>query len=114
MSNIKAVLLALALSAGSIISTPASAAEFTPWATVATIQDGWVVDRMLVFHNVATLTNPGFCTLVTNGYIINETDPVRKTSYDMLIAAKIYNKQVAFVIEGCYQQRPRIVSIMLR
>ena len=114
MSNIKAVLFALALSAGSIISTPASAAQVSPWATVAAIQVGWVLDRMLVFPNVATLTNPGFCPLVTNGYIINEADPDHKTSYDMLIAAKIYNRQVSFVIDGCFQQRPRIVSVSLR
>ena len=114
MSKIKAMLFALALSAGASISAPANAAQGTPWATVVAIQDGWVVDRMLVFHNVPNLTNPGGCPLVTNGYIISETDPVRKTSYDMLIAAKIYNRQVAFVIEGCFQQRPRIVSVSLR
>jgi hypothetical protein len=114
MNKSKAMLIALALSVGAIISASANAAQVTPWATVVALQDGWVVDRMLVFHNVATLTNPGGCSIVTNGYIISEADPVRKTSYDMLIAAKIYNKQVAFVIDGCFQQRPRIVSVAIR
>lgn len=114
MSESKSMLIALAISAYAIISAPANAAENTPWATVVAIQNGWVVDRMLVFHNVPTLTNPGSCPLITNGYIINETDPVRRTSYDMLIAAKVYGRQVAFVIDGCFQGRPRIISVALR
>ena len=114
MSKSKAMLFALALTAGAIISTPANAAAVTPWATVVAIQDGWVVDRMLVFHNVTTLTNPDNCPIVTNGYIIKETDPVRKTSYDMLIAAKVHFRQVSFVISGCFEGRPRIVSVSLR
>lgn len=114
MSKGKSMLIALAISADAIISAPANAAEVTPLATVVAIQNGWVVDRMLVFHNVSTLTNPNNCPIVTNGYIINETDPVRRTSYDMLIAAKVNGRQVAFVIDGCFQGRPRIVSVTLR
>jgi hypothetical protein len=114
MSKGKAMLFALALLAGAIISAPANAAEVTPLATVVAIQSGWVVDRMLVFHNLPTLVNPDGCTLVTNGYIIKETDPARRTFYDMLIAAKVNGRQVAFVIGGCFDNRPRIVSVILR
>lgn len=110
----KAMLFALALTAGAIISAPANAAQGTPLVNVVAIQDGWVVDRMLVFPDVTPLTNPDNCPIVTNGYIIKETDPVRKTSYDMLIAAKINFRQVAFVISGCFEGRPRIVSVSLR
>ncbi len=115
MNKSKAMLFALALSIGTIISAPANAAPtWTPWTTVASIQAGWVLDQMLVFPNALTLINPGNCPIVTNGYIIKDTDPDRKTSYDMLIAAKVNNRQVAFVIDGCVQQRPRIVSVSLR
>ncbi|MEQ1558252.1 MAG: hypothetical protein ABL933_04850 [Methyloglobulus sp.] len=114
MNKIKAILFAVVLSAGAIFSVPANALGTTPWATVAAIQDGWVVDRMLVFPNTPTLTNPDGCPLVTNGYIIKETDPVHKTSYDMLIAAKVNNRQVAFVLDGCFEGRPRIISVSLR
>jgi len=110
----KKMLFALALTAEAIISAPANAAQATPWATVAAIQDGWVVDRMLVFHNDPNMTNPDICPIVTNGYIIKETDPVRKTSYDMLIAAIANSRQVSFVIDGCFAGRPRIVSVSLR
>jgi hypothetical protein len=114
MNKNKVMLFALALTAEAIISAPVNAAEITPWATVAAIQDGWVVDRMLVFHNNPNMTNPGNCAVVTNGYIIKETDPVRKTSYDMLIAAIVNSRQVSFVIDGCFADRPRIISVSLR
>ena len=114
MSRGKAMLFALALLAEAIISAPANAAEGTPFATVVAIQSGWVVDRMLVFHNRPDLVNPDGCTIVTNGYIIKETDPARRTFYDMLIAAKVNGRQVAFVISGCFENRPRIVSVNLR
>jgi hypothetical protein len=115
MINSKTMLLAAALSAGASLSAPANAAPtWSPWSTVVSMQVGWVLDRMLVFPNVRSLTNPGNCPLVTNGYIIKETDPDRKTSYDMLIAAKVNNRQVAFVVDGCFEQRPRIISVSLR
>jgi hypothetical protein len=83
------------------------------WGTVEALQSGWVVDRMLVFHN-ASLKNPDNCSITTNGYIINETDPARQTFYAMLISAFIARKQVAFVVSGCFDQRPRIVSVSIR
>jgi hypothetical protein len=36
--------------AGTIIGPAHAAATFTPWARVNSMQVGWVVDRMLVFH----------------------------------------------------------------
>jgi hypothetical protein len=100
--------------AGTMTSTSNAAATFTPWARVLSIQDGWVVDRMLVFHNTPALTNPSGCPLVTNGYIINETDPVRKTSYAMLLSAVLNQREVAMVIDGCFDNRPRIISVAIR
>lgn len=85
----------------------------TDWGTVEALQAGWVVDRMLVFHN-APLKNPDNCSITTNGYIVNETDPGRQTFYAMLISAVIGKKQVAFVVSGCFEQRPRIVSVSIR
>lgn len=90
-----------------------AATAVTDWATVEALQAGWVVDRMLVFHN-APLKNPDNCPITTNGYIINETDPGRQTFYAMLISAVVSKKQVSFVIDGCFEQRPRIVSVSIR
>lgn len=100
--------------AGTMASPSNAAPTFTPWARVLSIQDGWVVDRMLVFHNTPTMTNPNGCPIVTNGYIINETDPVRKTSYAMLLSAVLNQREVAMVIDGCFEGRPRIVSVTIR
>ena len=87
--------------------------DVTDWGTVAALQAGWVVDRMLVFHN-APLKNPDNCPITTNGYIVNETDPGRQTFYAMLISAVMSRKQVAFVVSGCFEQRPRIVSVSIK
>lgn len=106
-----AIALAFTLS----VAAPASAqAVFTPWARITSIQAGWVVDRMLVFHNTPTLTNPGGCSIVTNGYIINETDPGRRTFYAMLLGAVLNGREATFVVSGCFQNRPRIVSVAVR
>jgi hypothetical protein len=121
MSKSKALLLPLALSIGGLMLSPANAAPAaTPIIKVRAIQDGYVVDRMLVFpgdttanRNPIPLTNPNLCPIITNGYIINEADPVRKTSYDMLINAQVWSRNVQFVIDGCFQGRPRIVSVSL-
>jgi hypothetical protein len=94
-------------------SVYAADAVFSAWATIDTIQAGWVVDRMLVFHN-APMKNPDNCPIVTNGYIINEADPGRQTFYAMLISAVVSKKQVTFVVSGCFEQRPRIVSVAIR
>ena len=119
MSKSKSLLLTLAISIGAIISSSANATPtVTPVGKVRAIQNGWVVDRMLVFPGDVNgtpiaLTNPDLCPIFTNGYIINEADPVRRTSYDMLIAAKTWGRNVQFVVDGCFQGRPRIVSVSL-
>jgi hypothetical protein len=95
-------------------ATLANAAEFTPWGKVIAIQSGWVVDRMLVFHGTGPLINPNGCPIVTNGYIIKETDPARRTFYDMLLNGVLWQREVQMVIDGCFGGRPRIVSVSMR
>lgn len=91
-----------------------AAPQVTPWITLAALQSGWVVDRMLVFPSAGALVNPDGCPIVTNGYIINERDPARKTFYAMLVSALMNQREVNFVISGCFEQRPRIVSVSVR
>lgn len=91
-----------------------AAPTFTPWGRVTALQNGWVVDRMLVFQGNGALTNPDGCTIVNNGYIINETDPGRRTQYAMLLGALLNQREVAMVISGCFQNRPRIISVAIR
>ena len=100
--------------AGTMTSPSNAAPTFTPWARVLSMQVGWVLDRMLVFPNTPALTNPDGCSLVTNGYIIKETDPVRKTSYAMLLSAVLNQREVTMVIDGCFENRPRIISVAIR
>jgi hypothetical protein len=99
---------------GPAASLADAAPQFTPWGRVTTLQGGWVVDRMLVFHGTGALTNPDSCPLVTNGYIIKETDPGHRTFYAMLLSALLNQREVAMVISGCFEQRPRVVSVAIR
>jgi hypothetical protein len=91
-----------------------AAPTFTPWGRITTLQNGWVVDRMLVFQGNAPLTNPDGCSLVTNGYIINESDAGHRTQYAMLLGALLNQREVTMVISGCFQNRPRIISVAVR
>lgn len=99
------------------INRPQAAAAgpvFTPWARVTALQAGWVIDRMLVFLDTPVLSNPDNCPIVTNGYVINETDAGRNVFYAMLITALASGKQVALVISGCFVDRPRAISVAMR
>jgi hypothetical protein len=108
---LKRMAVALALLGSAL--TSANAVEVTPWLRIQALQAGWVVDRMLVFTPGA-LVNPDGCSIVTNGYIINERDPGRRTFYAMLLSALLNQRQVAFVVGGCFENRPRIVSVSIR
>jgi hypothetical protein len=110
---LKRTAIAIVLSASA--ATLADAAPtWTPWGEVTLLQNGWVVDRMLVFHGTGPLTNPDGCGIVTNGYIINEADPGHRTQYAMLLSAFLNQREVAMVINGCFGGRPRIVSVAVR
>jgi hypothetical protein len=99
------------------VNRPQAAAAgpvFTPWARVTALQAGWVIDRMLVFLDTPVLSNPDNCPLVTNGYVINETDAGRNVFYAMLITALASGKEVALVVSGCFVDRPRAISVAIR
>lgn len=111
----KKSLIASMVVANAMLSGPVYAATVaSPWGTVAALQNGWVIDRMVVFHSAPIVNPGGECTLLTNGYIINETDPGHKTSYALLLGALLSQREVQFVISGCFQGRPRIVSVSIR
>ena len=105
----------LVFAASLVAAFAASAAPTgTPFARLRAIQAGWVVDRMLVFHDTATMTNPDACPIITNGYIMNENDPGRRTFYAMLLGALLNGREVSFVVSGCFEGRPRIISVTVR
>jgi hypothetical protein len=95
-----------------MLSGPVQAgpAESTDWGLLVALQAGWNLDRMLVFPKATPLKNPGGCNLTTNGYIIDENTPGRKTFYALLLGALLNGKEVAFVIQDCFEDRPKIVS----
>ena len=90
-------------------------ALWTNWATVVTLQGGWGIDRMLVFHGAPMVNNTDPpCQILTNGYIVNETHTGHTLFNTMLMTALLNKREVAFVISGCYEQRPQIVSVAIR
>ena len=110
-----AIATAAVLGLAGTMTSPANAVPTgTAFSRLIAVQVGWVVDRVLVFPNVPALMNPDGCPIVTNGYIIKETDPGRKTSYAMLLSALLNQREVAFVIDACFEGRPRIISVTIR
>jgi hypothetical protein len=101
--------------ANTMLVCPVYAADpvFTEWGTVVTLQAGWTIDRMLVFHS-APMKNPDNCSLITNGYIIDENASGHKTFYAMLLGALLNRRETALVISGCFENRPRIISVSIR
>lgn len=105
----------LALVANMTLAAPVRAADAvgTDWGKVLTLQSGWTIDRMLVFHS-APMKNPEGCSLTTNGYIIDENAPGHNTFNTLLLSALLNTREVSLVIQGCFENRPRIVSVSIR
>ena len=100
----------------SFLNDPAliKTAQWTSWGTLVALQGGWGIDRMLVFH-AAPMTNADPpCANLTNGYIVNETQIGHNLFNTMLLTALLNKREVAFVISGCYEERPQIVSVAIR
>jgi len=89
------------------------AQEVTDWGLVQALQAGWTVDRTLVFHD-KPMKNPSGCSLVTNGYIIDENAPGHNLFNTMILSALLNQREVAFVVTGCKEERPQIVSVTIR
>jgi hypothetical protein len=60
------------------------------------------------------MKNPDNCSLITNGYIIDENASGHKTFYAMLLGALLNRRETALVISGCFENRPRIISVSIR
>ena len=114
-SRRRAVACLSALIATASLVSPTRAADpvVTDWSKVIALQAGWTVDRMLVFHGAA-MKNPEGCSITTNGYIIDENAPGHATFYTLLLSALLNTRDVNFVVQGCFENRPRIVSVSIR
>jgi hypothetical protein len=92
----------------------AQTAKVTPWGTLVALQGGWGIDRMLVFHNMPMTNAEPPCNLLTNGYIVNESQTGHDLFNTMLLTALLNRREVQFVILGCFENRPQIVSVSIR
>jgi hypothetical protein len=70
--------------------------------------------RMLVFHNMPMTNAEPPCNLLTNGYIVNESQTGHDLFNTMLLTALLNRREVQFVILGCFENRPQIVSVSIR
>jgi hypothetical protein len=110
--------------ANTMLASSVNAAESTDWGTVLRLQAGWTIDRMLVFHSKPTINpaNPvarkgapkGMCSLTTDGYIIDENAPGHNLFNTLVLSALLNGREVQFVIDGCKENRPQIVSVSIR
>jgi hypothetical protein len=61
------------------------------------------------------LKNPNNeCTLVTNGYIIDEDAPGHNLFNTLVLSALLNRREVQLVIDGCKESRPRIVGVSIK
>lgn len=98
---------------GGAAISPGLAQESSEFGLVTALQAGWTIDRTLVFHDKPML-NPGSCGIVTNGYIIDENAPGHNLFNAMVLSALMNQREVAFVVYGCYEDRPQIISVTVR
>lgn len=101
------------ISAAAFAGSCYAAATFTEFGFVNAMQAGWTIDRMLVFHS-KPMINPGNCSLLTNGYIVDENAPGHNLFNTMILSALLNKREVAFVIDGCKEDRPVIISVSIR
>jgi hypothetical protein len=108
------IALIIASSAMFAASGNAQTAQVSDWGTLTALQAGWEIDRMLVFHAAPITDADPPCPLLTNGYIVNEEHTGHNLFNTMLITALLNRREVSFVILGCFEDRPQIVSVSIR
>ena len=97
-----------------VVLAPRANPEWSGWFTITALQAGWFVDQVLVFPN-APLVNPGGeCTIVNNGYTTDRNDSGHTLFHTMLLGALVNTREVNLVLYGCFEGRPKIISVSVR
>lgn len=92
--------------------TTANAQSWTDWGYITRIEAGWAADSMAVVHSAPYVNQP--CSVVTDVYVTDTTDPGRSLYHSVALAAFLNSKQVRFLISGCAFGKPRIISVVIR
>lgn len=114
-SRLKKIAQTVAIVGVSVTMThPAFAAEqFSDWGSVKSIESGWVLDTLAVFHS-APLVNPDGCRVTNGGYATNPADPGHSLFHTILLSAFLNRKEVHLLISGCVFDKPRIIGVGVR
>ena len=97
---------------GFLIAAPASAAPTTvPAAPITGLGGGWS-ENVLRARLDAPFVNPQGCS-ATDGYITDPTMSGSNLFHSMLMSAYMANKPVSLIVDGCYLDRPRIISVLI-
>ncbi|MGZ4019586.1 MAG: hypothetical protein ACXVJ5_11110 [Flavisolibacter sp.] len=110
------------------VSADSSKERVSEWGYITGFSTGWVEDSMAVYHTkpiVSTLQvtpttikdaplHAAPCDILTAGYITEPADSGHKLHHAAIIAAYLHHKQVRFTVLGCYNGKPKIISVELK
>ena len=94
------------------VAAPAVAAPTTvPSAPITGIAGGWN-DNVMRARLDGPFVNPQGCP-IADGYITDPTVSGANLFNSMLMSAYMANKPVTLIVDGCYLDRPRIISVLM-
>ncbi|CCV09885.1 hypothetical protein [Mesorhizobium sp. STM 4661] len=91
-----------------------AAPQWTEWGQITSIEAGWVADAASLRHSSTTMVNPSACPTIDYGYMTNPDDAGHSWFHTIALSAFLNRKQVAFLVDGCYADKPRIISIKIQ
>jgi hypothetical protein len=102
--------LAAAFVAAGVV-TAMAAPEWTGWGQIIEIEAGWVADSAALRLSSTGVVNPSGCPVTDYGYVTNPADPGHSWFHTIALSALVSGKPVALLIDGCYADKPRVISI---
>lgn len=83
---------------------------YTPRGTIKTIEAGWSLETMAVWHS-ATMVNPSNCLVTNGGYATDPADTGRSLFHSVILNAFLNKREVQLVISGCAFNKPKIIGV---
>lgn len=87
--------------------------QWTGWGQITQIEAGWVDDAASIRLSAAGMVNPSGCPTTDYGYMTSSADAGHSWFHTVALSALISGKPVALLIEGCFADKPRIISIKI-
>ncbi|MDV6331324.1 hypothetical protein [Asticcacaulis sp. 201] len=83
----------------------------TPAGNITMLAGGWTTPDLRIALDIP-FQNPAGCSL-TDGYIVPSTLAGNQLLSSLAITAYSMHKQVKLTIDGCYLNRPQVISVIV-